>query len=171
MLEAETMETRLSSMTLRREPVNAIVEAAVTEQSGAWRDRSIVTDLTPESTDAESDRDLVTLAINNLLSNAVKYSPGGQPVLVTTRIAEDAVEIAVHDSGIGIPAEHLEAIFNKYDRVRTAQTHGIEGVGLGLPIVRAIARAHGGEVWVESVEGEGSTFHLRLARSGRAPDA
>ena len=112
-------------------------------------------------------------AVFNLVENAVKYSPAGRPVLVTAREDEGHVEVAVSDEGIGIPAEEVERVFERFYRVggRTSVAPDGEdpgGSGLGLSIVRLVAEDHGGQVLVESVEGRGSTFVLRLPRSQRA---
>lgn len=101
-------------------------------------------------------------AVANLIDNAVKYSDPGASVKVRARVADDFVEIAVRDRGIGIPTRDLERIFERFYRVDRARSRGTGGTGLGLSIVRHVATNHGGEVTVESREGEGSTFTLRL---------
>lgn len=92
----------------------------------------------------------------NLLSNAAQASAAEEPVTVTTRLAEDAVEISVSDRGHGIPPDKIETIFNPF--FTTKQT----GVGLGLAIVAKIVDGHGGKMTVDSEPGKGSTFRLRL---------
>ena len=98
----------------------------------------------------------------NLLSNAVKFTPDHGTV--TTRIwAEDhEAWLIVTDSGIGIPADEQDALFQKFFRASTAQAMAIQGTGLGLSIVAGIVAAHGGRISVESVTGQGSTFTARL---------
>jgi two-component system sensor histidine kinase SenX3 len=110
----------------------------------------------------ECDRRQVVSAIVNLLDNAVKYSEPGKIVTIETRRSGTDVVIAVIDDGIGVPARDLERIFERFYRVDQARSRDTGGTGLGLAIVRHVAQAHGGEVSVESVEGEGSTFRLRL---------
>jgi two-component system sensor histidine kinase SenX3 len=114
-------------------------------------------------------RQLVS-ALNNLLENAVKYSDDGGRVEVTTTTDGTWVELAVCDHGIGIPARDLERIFERFYRVDRARARDTGGTGLGLAIVRHVATNHGGDVRVESHEGEGSTFTLRLP-SGPGPVA
>jgi two-component system sensor histidine kinase SenX3 len=106
-------------------------------------------------------RDLVS-AVSNLVDNAIKYSERGSLVQVRVVVAEDAVEIAVIDQGVGIPARDLERIFERFYRVDRARSRLTGGTGLGLSIVRHVAVNHSGSVRVESREGEGSTFTLRL---------
>ncbi len=105
----------------------------------------------------------VIAALTNLLDNAVKYSePGGGAVVLSARVEDGRAIISVQDHGIGIPATDLERIFERFYRVDRARSRATGGTGLGLSIVRHVASAHGGEVQVESVEGEGSTFRLVL---------
>jgi signal transduction histidine kinase len=99
-----------------------------------------------------------------LLSNAVKYTPTGGRVWV--RVGPDEkpgwTRVVVEDSGVGIPAEHLPQIFDRFFRVRDAQTNRMQGLGLGLSFVSWIVSAHGGTIEVESKVGEGSRFTVRL---------
>jgi PAS domain S-box-containing protein len=101
-------------------------------------------------------------AILNLLANAVKFTDAGGRVWVEVRPTEDAVTIAVCDTGTGIAADDLERIFLPFERIGEAH-----GVGLGLAISRAIAHVHGGTLEARSAPGEGSTFELTLPRSHR----
>jgi two-component system sensor histidine kinase SenX3 len=105
----------------------------------------------------------VIAALTNLLDNAVKYSePGGGPVGLSARVEDGRAIFSVEDHGIGIPSSDLERIFERFYRVDRARSRATGGTGLGLSIVRHVASAHDGEVQVESVEGEGSTFRLVL---------
>ena len=103
--------------------------------------------------------------LENLLSNAVKYSPGGTPVVVRAGIAPDAAGAAavlsVSDRGLGIPAEDLPYVFDRFRRGANV-VRRIRGSGVGLASARHIVAAHGGTISVASVEGQGSTFTLRL---------
>ena len=114
------------------------------------------------SGDAEDLRTVVT----NLLDNAVKYS--GERVQVTVSLAAptpDTVWVRVQDRGVGIPRKQLKRIFNRFYRVQSRGIRQIKGTGLGLYIVRAIARAHGGRVFAHSEgEGLGATFTVELPR-------
>ncbi len=84
--------------------------------------------------------------------------------------ADEKVAIWICDTGIGIPAEKLHAVFEPFVQVRADLTRTAEGTGLGLAISRDLARGMGGDLTVESVAGEGSTFTLRLPRAGAEPD-
>jgi two-component system sensor histidine kinase SenX3 len=115
----------------------------------------------------ECDRRQVVSAVVNLLDNAVKYSESGRVVTIETERSGDDVVVVVSDHGIGVPSRDLERIFERFYRVDQARSRDTGGTGLGLAIVRHVAQAHGGDVSVESVEGEGSTFRLRLPVAAR----
>jgi two-component system sensor histidine kinase SenX3 len=113
------------------------------------------------------DRRQLTSAVYNLLENAVKFSPEGSDVSCVGRIEDDDVVVIVEDHGVGIPSRDLERIFERFYRVDAGRSRSTGGTGLGLAIVRHVAANHRGSVQVESREGEGSTFTLRLPRQTR----
>ena len=104
--------------------------------------------------------------VTNLLDNAVKYSPDAVRVSVSVAApAPHTVWLRVQDRGVGIPRKQLKRIFNRFYRVQARGPKSVKGTGLGLYIVRSIARAHGGRVFAHSEgEGRGSTFTLELPR-------
>jgi two-component system sensor histidine kinase SenX3 len=108
------------------------------------------------------DRRQLVSAIANLVENGVKYSEASTVVTVSARTDGQWVELSVADHGIGIPARDLDRIFERFYRVDRARSRETGGTGLGLAIVRHVATNHGGTVRVESTEGEGSTFTLRI---------
>lgn len=149
-----------------RAPVSleALVEDAVDQLRPAAAAAGINLQVHPGATGAlvSCDRRQVLSALANLIDNAVKYSEAGSPVTVSTAVLGDKVEVCVRDAGIGIPSRDLERIFERFYRVDQARSRDTGGTGLGLSIVRHVARAHGGEITVESVEGQGSTFRFVL---------
>jgi two-component system sensor histidine kinase SenX3 len=110
-------------------------------------------------------------AVTNLLANAVAYSSGSDKIAVAARARSGFAEIAVTDSGIGIPRKDRTRVFERFYRVDQSRASSTGGTGLGLAIVKHVASNHGGSVSVWSEEGLGSTFTLRipLARSASAP--
>jgi two-component system sensor histidine kinase VicK len=101
-------------------------------------------------------------AVNNLISNAIKFTHDNG--IITTRISQEAdhVILSVADNGIGIP-KHLQAgLFDKFTKARRPGLRGEESVGLGMSVIKTIVGWHGGEIWFESRENEGSTFYIRL---------
>jgi signal transduction histidine kinase/CHASE3 domain sensor protein len=109
--------------------------------------------------------------VDNLVSNAVKFTPRGGRVDVRVAVVGEHAEIEVRDTGIGIPAADLPRLFERFFRSRNAVGAAIGGTGLGLSVARQIARAHSGDIAVESVEGSGTTFRviLPLAESDAYP--
>ena len=105
--------------------------------------------------------------MKNLLSNAIKYSPDGGDRFPGSPQGKEKIIVWVKDEGIGIPADALEKVFNRFYRVNHRGPMPPGGVGLGLALVREVVRAHGGEVWVESTEGAGSTFYFTLPVKGK----
>lgn len=116
----------------------------------------------PHPPKAMGDSRQLVSALANLLDNAVKYSDDGGTVSVGVAAADGWVELAVADRGIGIPTRDLDRIFERFYRVDRARSRETGGTGLGLAIVRHVATNHGGDVRVQSHEGEGSTFTLRV---------
>jgi len=112
------------------------------------------------SADEEKARQILI----NLLSNAVKFTPRGGEIRLECTLHDGWVRTAVSDSGVGIPADRLDAIFEPFVQVDRGLTSRQEGTGLGLSISRDLARKMGGDLTAESTIGEGSTFVLTLPR-------
>jgi heavy metal sensor kinase len=113
----------------------------------------------PPALPFSGDMDALIRLFVNLLDNAIKYTERGS-VSLSARQEENTIIVKVSDTGIGIPAEHLAHIFERFYRVETARSSG--GVGLGLAIARQIAQAHGGNIEVESSPNAGTTFTVKL---------
>jgi PAS domain S-box-containing protein len=109
------------------------------------------------------DPERTTQVLSNLIGNAVKYSSPGGTVTITATAEEDVVRVSIADRGIGIPEEELPRVF---DRFWQSKRTNRSGAGLGLTIARGIVRAHGGRIWIESRQGEGTTVHFTLPRAG-----
>jgi two-component system phosphate regulon sensor histidine kinase PhoR len=108
------------------------------------------------------DADRVSQVLDNLLLNAVQYTPAGGVVRVRAEAAGDVVRIIVADEGRGIPPEDLPRIFEPFYRAASARVGRAQGMGLGLPISKALVEAHGGTLAVESAVGRGTTFTVTL---------
>jgi signal transduction histidine kinase len=110
-------------------------------------------------------------SIENLVENAIKYSEAGTSVHVTVEHYALELVVIVRDKGMGIPACDQERIFQRFYRVSSAPARSVRGAGLGLPLVRAVARAHGGSVDLRSAPGQGSEFRLRIPARQEEPIA
>ena len=177
--------TRIGSETLQVASVPVPLERIIAdlvrdfEQTAAERQIQLSVQHAEGTPEIKGDPPLIQKALYQLIVNAIKYTPDGGKVLITTRpsVMSDrspSVEIAVRDRGIGIDAQHQDLIFEKFYQVGDVALHSSGkttfkggGPGLGLALVRGVARAHGGKVWVESaghdeVNLTGSTFYLML---------
>ena len=105
----------------------------------------------------------------NLVDNAIKYNKPGGSVTITLQRQRQTAVMRIKDTGIGIPAEHLDRLFERFYRVDTSRSREIGGTGLGLSIVKHLAGLYNGDVSVESTPGEGSTFTVRLPLAGEEP--
>ena len=156
----------LGKVTLRKESVRlGELVASVVAIIGprAARSRVAVTADTPADLPAVmADRDRVVQVLINLVDNAVKYTPEGGAVTVTARAGDGAVELAVTDTGIGIPAADLPRITERFYRVDKARSRDLGGTGLGLAIVKHLVMAHGGELSIESPQQQGTTVRFTL---------
>jgi PAS domain S-box-containing protein len=139
--------------------VREVVDAARTHQSERITLVVWDTEVLPR---VSGDPDKVRQVLTNLVDNAAKYSPEGGVVEVRLQRRGNVVRFSVHDEGLGIPAGEQRRIFEKFYRVDPNLSRGIGGTGLGLYICRELVRRMGGTIWVESRDGEGSTFTFEL---------
>lgn len=112
---------------------------------------------------ASIDRDFLQEVLNNLIENAIKYTPAGW-ITVNVKADDYNVQIIVEDTGIGIPRDETEHIFQKFYRVDNSDTREIGGTGLGLALVKQRVELMGGKIWVESEQGKGSRFIVMVPR-------
>ena len=162
MLDLDRMEA--GRMSLHKEPtdLNALVSEAADRVRPNAPGHPITLSLDEGLPEIPADHDRLTQVAANLLSNAVKYSPTGGEIVVTTAREDRHVHLSVRDHGMGIAADKLDSIWERYGRVESDKTRGIPGTGLGLPIVKQIVAMHGGSVWAESEIGRGTVFHVLL---------
>jgi signal transduction histidine kinase/Na+/proline symporter len=158
-IEAGKMEWRMERLDLGR----VVAETAGTHQP-LFEERRIALVVAPPDGPAMivGDRDRLIQVLTNLLSNAAKFTPAGGRVTVRTLIEDHQAVVEVEDTGIGIPADAQEAIFERFRQAGDTLTGKPDGAGLGLPISREIAQHHGGTLTVQSRPGEGSCFRLSL---------
>jgi len=177
MLDISRLE---SSRSFQLSKVQCSIEETITGAVERFRQQStrhtfkIVLDGTP--TDWVVDRSKIEQVLENLLSNAVKYSPGGGLIRIrgesyqTLQSPVVYYHVAVQDQGIGMTLEQVDRIFDRFYRADTSNT-ALEGIGLGMALVKHIIEAHGGRVWVESKVGEGTTAAFTIPLTGRPAPA
>jgi signal transduction histidine kinase len=100
--------------------------------------------------------------VTNLLGNAIKYSPEADKIVVSTALRHDEMTCSIQDFGIGIPTDMKDKVFDRFFRAYGEKFGTFPGLGLGLHISSEIIKRMAGEIWVESEEGSGSTFHFSL---------
>ncbi len=147
-------------------PVNRLLSENVDSMLPLAQRKGISLHLEPAADVAVvfADAEAVHQILTNLLENAIKYTPNGGSVTVRTQpISGDRLEISVSDTGMGIPAEDLARLFERFYRVDKARSKALGGTGLGLAIVKHLTHAHGGDVRVESKVDQGSTFAFSLS--------
>jgi len=125
---------------------------------------NLVADVGADVVLVDGDAQRLGQACDNLISNAIKFTPRGGTVTVAVSTTASHVVVSIADTGMGIPAAELDQLFERFFRASTATRAAVPGVGLGLSITKAIVVAHDGELDVESEEGVGTTFIMRLPR-------
>ena len=168
-VEAGRMELELATFSLPAAIDNALT--LVKERAGR-HGIALECAIDPALGDIHADERKFKQILVNLLSNAVKFTPAGGCVTVAARALEDAIEVSVSDTGVGIAAQDREAVFEEFRQVGPSSDGKSEGTGLGLALARKFVELHGGRIRVTSEIGKGSTFTFSLAKDlAREPGA
>ena len=161
MLDVSRIQAGRLRVEMRPFELRSAVEESIEEMALASPNAELCLEPGPEVW-ASGDRARIQQVVANLLRNAVQYSGGSPSVRVRVWREADFAMVDVADRGIGIPREELPVVFEPHFRGANAPADRVGGLGLGLYISRGIAEVHGGELLVDSEEGSGSTFRLRL---------
>ncbi|HEV2476109.1 MAG TPA: ATP-binding protein [Candidatus Dormibacteraeota bacterium] len=162
MLDLDRMESGRMTMRATAVDINDILMEAIARASTSTVTVEFKSDLDSRLPIVSGDRDRLIQVVSNLVNNAVKYSPEGGTVTLTSRVEGRYALISITDTGLGIPAEEIGHVFERFRRVRSGAAQSIPGTGLGLTIVKQIVEMHGGKIWVESAVGHGSSFHFTI---------
>ena len=162
LLEVQTIDAGALRIRPSEVDLESLTRGVVTRFSSKWGERRIVMRADPGLPAVPADPARIEEVLANLIDNAVKYSPRGGDVGVALAHGRRCVEVSVSDAGIGIPADEIPRLFQKFHRIACPETRGIGGSGLGLYIVKGLVEAHGGRICVASRPGEGSTFTFSL---------
>lgn len=162
LLDVSRIET--GRLEIRRDPIpwTTFVSDVVHRHHTAVSERRFQLNLPVGHKRVLGDRDRLEQVLGNLMENAVKYSPEGSEILVSVDDRGDQMLTSVADRGIGIPTDELGQVFERFHRGRQVSSTNYGGLGLGLYITKQIVERHGGTIWVESREGQGTTFSFSL---------
>jgi signal transduction histidine kinase len=169
LLDIGRMQSGKVKLDFKPHSSDRLVTEAVSRLEAAFHDRGIHldVDVPAETPDVLVDASRVGHVFSNLLENACKFTNPGGTVRIYAETEDTIVRFVVEDTGIGIPAEHLGRVFDRFFRV--ARPNHPSGAGLGLAIAKEISEAHGGVISVQSKEGQGSRFSFTLRRADRQP--
>ena len=156
-LEAGTMK-----LDIRRSTLSCILAQISRQIEAATGEHEFEIHVPSDLPSIRADEVRIGQVITNLIANAVAYSDKGTKITLQADLAEGRLKIDVTDTGIGIPREALASVFDRFQRLENAAVRRRSGVGLGLAISRKIIEHHGGEIWVESEEGQGSRFSFTI---------
>lgn len=162
LLDLSRLDAGIAQLALAEHDAHDLLDAAAQPHRAVAEARGIA--LTVERGEplaVTCDRARVEIALSNLIDNALKFTPRGESVIVSAEASASAARLLVRDTGIGVAAEDQARVFERFYR---GANHRAEGSGLGLAIVKSIALAHGGDAFVESAPGQGSTFGIELPR-------
>lgn len=170
MRELSRVESRRVPLQPGEVDVVKLTEALLADMEPRLKECSLAVTVTDRgAVSAWADRRAVDQVLTNLLDNALKYTDPGGRITVAVEAQPEGVRVSVSDTGIGIPAEQQARIFERFYRVDKARSRALGGTGLGLAIVRHLVQAMGGEIYLESEPGRGSTFRFTLPRADRRP--
>jgi hypothetical protein len=161
-LDIQRMESGRQNYAFRAEDLAEIVEETTAIFRGAETPDRIHLEVPHELPPIWVDADRIRQVLQNLIANAIKFSPKDRPITVAACREGERVVVRIRDQGMGIAAQDLPKLFGKFFRADNQETRTIGGTGLGLALVREIVKGHGGDVWVESEFGKGSTFFFSL---------
>jgi len=162
LLDASRAEAGRLALNLEPVDLSALIRRVVDDMAALTPDHRFKVDTPPEVPPVQADPQRLEQVLRNLLGNAIKFSPANTLISVALRAQPSRLVVSVTDQGQGISREDLQTLFIPFHRVRQAGGREVKGVGLGLFISRSIVEAHGGEIWVESELGKGSTFYFSL---------
>lgn len=163
LLDVEKMESGKMDVLIGPVPVARIVERSINSVSALAEHKKV--QINPDGGQeliAHADEDLIVQIMVNFLSNAIKFSPAGSQILISASKEPRMTKISVTDKGRGVPIHFKDKIFDRFQQVELADSRFRGGTGLGLAVCKAIVQAHEGEIGVDSVEGEGSTFWIKI---------
>lgn len=152
------------ALSCREFSLQSMVESCCDSFHVLAHDKKIRLEIDVSDTHIVADEPKLLQVMNNLLSNAIKFTPEGGKIIIRAHSDDNETHIEVTDTGIGIPQDVVETLFDFTGSHRRVGTNNEESFGLGMPIIKSYVELHGGEISVQSIEGEGTTFTIRIPR-------
>lgn len=161
LVDVASIDAGRLALTLTRGDWAALIAEAVEafRAAAASKGISLDSEMVEGLLESDFDHDRMLQVLANLITNAIKFTPAGGEIRIRAERAGDEVRLSIRDTGVGIPAALLEAVFERFWQIGKNDQRG---VGLGLYISRCLVEAHGGKIWAESDSGQGSTFYVTL---------
>ncbi len=171
LLDISRIESGRLQLELRALYIHEVVDQVVTALQPRAQNKNLIltVDVSRDLPPVWGDSNRVAQILTNLISNAIQYTPPGGRITVSARASGDMLEVSVADTGIGISKEDQKKIFDRFFRANDPLVQETPGTGLGLPITASLVQMHGGQIWVESELGEGSTFTFTLPLAAARP--
>jgi signal transduction histidine kinase len=160
----DNYETGMATLRNKAVSLKLIIEdvAASFQDMAKSRDITLELDMGKDNLFIEADANKITVALSNLLRNAITFSRDSSSVKIIMDSMKGFAKVSVMDHGIGIPAQDLPRVFDRFYQVESHLTRRYGGMGLGLSVAKSMIEMHGGHIWVESEEGKGSTFTFTI---------
>lgn len=166
LLDLSRLESGKTHLKFEKNNIKKIIETTVNSLKNLSENRNVKIEIknVGSSLFVLADINKIILVLTNLITNAIKYKSEEREghIIIEAFKKEKNIVVSVEDNGQGIPEEYMEKIFNKFIQVKVSNEGKIEGTGLGLSICKEIIKNHGGEIWVDSILGKGSTFYFSL---------
>ncbi|MCA9345350.1 PAS domain-containing sensor histidine kinase [Candidatus Saccharibacteria bacterium] len=162
-LNVARVEENALLLRLKEEPWADVLQQACKDMQlrAQVHDKNLIIDIDPDLPTIAVDKVSIYEVLNNLLDNAIKYTHTKEDIVIKSYLKDDMIETTVTDRGVGIPSSLIGHVFDKFYRAHQSK-NSVGGTGLGLYLCKAIVDAHGGTIWVQSKEGQGSTFGFLL---------
>ena len=165
MAQMEALRSGAEALSVEPTTLQAVLHAAVDEAAPLIEERAhtVTVDVPEDAISLHADPERLRLVVGHLLTNAATFTPEGGCITVRAAQEDTAARVVVRDTGIGVPADALDRIFDDFYQVEDALTRAHDGLGLGLTIARKLVQLHGGRIWAESAgPQQGTSIHMRL---------
>ena len=174
-LDMAKIESGKMNLNLEKFRAHALLDDVVSITSTLAADKKlslVIDDASDQTIEVYADNTRLRQVMINLVNNAIKFTEAGKVTICAQPVAGARILISVKDTGIGIPQNDLESVFQEFTQVDVSTTRKAGGTGLGLPISRRLVEMHGGRLWAESagIHGEGSTFFVEMPLEARVTE-